>query len=100
MYERVGLSAADLLAADSLVRLHRESYRQLNRAYRRDVDSIVAVTGRDLAFRREADSLVAELRQKVRGLMTAEQERMYDSLVVENDRRRAEREERSGDPGN
>ena len=98
MYAQVGMSEEQLAEAGSLVQQWRGPYRALYADYQQDRDSIVASTGRELEWRHQADSLVANIREQLKVLMTAEQVVSYDSLLIENDSRREQRqrEGRSG----
>jgi len=106
LYEQVGLSDDQHHHADSLVGMHRSAVRELEREYRRATDSILAASGREQELRRTVSTLAGELRAGIRGVMTAEQLARYDSLIAvddarrraEEERRRLEREGRSGQP--
>jgi len=99
MYAQVGMSEEQLEQAQILVRRHRGVYESLLEDYRQDRDSIVAVTGRDLEWRRQADSLIANIREQLKVIMTPEQVVRYDSLLIANDRRRAEERQQEGRSG-
>ena len=92
MYAQVGMSEEQLAQAETLVSRHRGVYRSFYEDYQKDRDSIVAATGRDREWRQQADSLVANIREQLKVIMTPEQTIMYDSLLDQSDRARAERQ--------
>lgn len=74
MYEQVGPSEAQKVQLDSIVREHRGEMRELQRD-----------------FREQYEALIQQTRDAIKGVLTPEQAEQYDSLVVEYEKRRAER---------
>jgi hypothetical protein len=93
-FQEVGLSPEKLQAADSIVRVHRVATGELERAFRRDADSILEASGRRQQFRQDLQTAVQGLRNDIRSLMTADQLVVYDSLLTADDQRRRTEEER------
>lgn len=89
MYERVGLSDAQLVMVDSIVVHYRSDVRELQRESRE-------------AYDRQYMALVEAVRESIKGVMTADQRMQYDSILAAFDeRRRARRQEREeGGDGN
>ena len=72
----------------------------LERAFRRDMDSIFDASARPQQHRQERAALITQLRDEIRGLMTPEQLVAYDSLIAAAEaRRRTEREQREQQQG-
>jgi hypothetical protein len=72
---------------------------ELERDFRRDMDSIFNASARPQQHREVRGALIVELRNQIRAIMTPEQQVQYDSLVAEAQaaaeaRRRDEREQR------
>lgn len=90
IYHQV-LSPEQIVVADSLVRVSERKRDELERAFRRDMDSIFDASGRPQQHRQERTALTTELRNQIKTLMTPEQVMRYDSLLAAA---RAEREQR------
>lgn len=76
--ERVDLTPGQRERVDSVVEIHRERMKALRREFRGEYEP---------RYR----ALVADTRDAIRSLLTAEQRATYDSLLAEHDRRREER---------
>lgn len=77
MYEQVGPNEAQKASIDSIVRVHRESMRNLHREFRE-------------AYNPRYQAVLEGTREAIKGVLTPEQAIAYDSLLAENDRRRSE----------
>ena len=94
IYEQV-LSPEQIAVADSLVQVSERSRDELERGFRRDMDSIFDASGRPQQHRQDRIALIEDLRDQIRGLMTSEQVMRYDSLLAAAEaRRQEEREQR------
>ena len=94
IYHQV-LTPEQVVVADSLVLVHEAERDELERDFRRDMDSIFDASARPQQHRQEREALTVQLRATIRGIMTPEQLMLYDSLLAADDaRRRAEREQR------
>jgi hypothetical protein len=78
MYEQVGADVAQLEQIESIVREHRGDMRALQREFRDAYDA-------------RYQALVEKTREAIKGVLTPAQAVKYDSLVVEYEKRRAER---------
>lgn len=87
--ERLGLSSEQLATADSILGASRERYRTLYAKVEEARDE----------FERERAALVTGTRGELKALMTPEQAALYDELLAEFDRRRAERKRKRGSEG-
>ena len=97
IYHQV-LRPEQIVVADSLVQVIESRRDDIERNFRRDLDSIFEASGRPQVYRQDREALTTELRAAIRGLMSPEQLTVYDSLLAVDDaRRRAEREAR--EPG-
>lgn len=84
--DRVGLTPDQEERVDSIVRVHRQGMKELQREFRAE-------------YNPRYRALIRETRDEIRGLLTPEQRSTYDSLLAEHDRRRErEREERRSRP--
>ncbi|NIP59920.1 MAG: hypothetical protein GWM92_16535 [Gemmatimonadetes bacterium] len=80
--DRVGLAPEQEERVDSIVRIHRQGMKELQREFRAE-------------YNPRYRALIQETRDEIRGLLTPAQRSTYDSLLAERDRRRErEREER------
>ena len=96
LYHQV-LTPEQVVVADSLVRVMEEKRDVLERAFRRDMDSIFDASPRPEQHRQDRLTLITQLRAEVRGLMTPEQLAVYDSLIAADEaRRRTQREQQQG----
>lgn len=80
--DRVGLTPEQEMRVDSIVRVHRQAMKELQREFRAE-------------YNPRYRALIQETRDEIRGLLTLEQRTTYDSLLAEHDRRR-EREREEG----
>jgi hypothetical protein len=94
IYRQV-LSPDQIVVADSIVQAIESRRDEIERDFRRDMDSIFTASARPQLYRQDREALTVQLRAEIRGLMNPEQLTLYDSLLAEDDaRRRAEREAR------
>ena len=85
MYEQVGPNESQMVLIDSIVRDYREAMSSLHRDFRE-------------AYNPRYQALIEETREAIKGVLDSAQVVAYDSLIAENDRRRAaERERRDED---
>ncbi len=87
-YMKVDPTAEQQSQIDSILRVHRAAMKSLHEEFRQALDQ----------FRKTYDpryeALIKETREEIKGVLTPEQAAKYDSLLAENARRRAEREQR------
>jgi hypothetical protein len=95
IYHQV-LKPDQIVVADSLTRLMEIRRDEIERDFRRDMDSIFDASARPQQHREDRAALITQLRDQIRGLMAPEQLVRYDSLVAAA---RAERERRSQQQG-
>jgi len=88
--EEVGLSESQKTQVDSIVAHYRQQMRELQDELQAEFQA---------AFMPRYRGLLEETRGEIRGLLNAEQRAMYDSLLVEHDRRREERRARDSVSG-
>jgi hypothetical protein len=94
IYHQV-LSPPQVVVADSIVETIEFRRDQIERDFRRDMDSIFTASARPQQYRQDREALTTQLRAEIRALMSPEQLTLYDSLLAADDaRRRAEREAR------
>lgn len=84
MYMQVGPNEEQKARIDSIVKVHRESLKALEKELRD-------------AYRPRYRALVEQTREAIKGVLNPDQVMVYDSLLADYDRRRAEREEREED---
>jgi len=78
MYEKVGPDAAQKILIDSIVGEYRASMKSLHAEFR-------------AAYNPRYQALVDSSRAAIKAVLTSEQAHVYDSLVADYERRRAER---------
>jgi len=78
MYEQVGPDAGQKILIDSIVGKHRADMKSLHSEFR-------------AAYNPRYQALVDSTRASIRAVFTPEQAHVYDSLVADFERRRAER---------
>ncbi len=78
MYEQVGPTEGQMVSIDSIVEEHRSRMKSLHAEFRS-------------TYNPRYQALVEETREAIKGVFTPDQAMAYDSLLVERDRRRAER---------
>jgi hypothetical protein len=99
IYHQV-LTPEQILVADSLTHLMEVRRDEIERDFRRDMDSIFDASARPQQHREDRGALITQLRDQIRGLMTSEQRVRYDSLLAAAEaERRAERERREQQQG-
>lgn len=79
--EEVGLSEPQKIRVDSIVSHYRERNRSLQEELQAELQE---------EYRPRYRELVAETRAEIKKVLTGDQQRAYDSLLVEHDRRRQE----------
>jgi hypothetical protein len=82
LYEQVAPTEEQKVRIDSIVDEYRSAMKALHAEFR-------------AAYNPRYDALVAGTRTAIRGVLTTEQARAYDSLVADYERRRSERSSRA-----
>ena len=99
IYHQV-LTPEQIVVADSLTRVMETQMSEVEREFRRDMDSIFDASARPQQHREERGALIVQLRNQIRAIMTPEQLAQYDSLIAAaEERRRTEREQREQQQG-
>jgi hypothetical protein len=98
------LTPEQIVVADSLTRLMEVKRDELERDFRRDMDSIFDASARPQQHREERGAMIVQLRNQIRALMTPDQMARYDSLIAAaqaaaEERRRTDREQREQQQG-
>lgn len=88
--EEVGLTEAQKSQVDSIVAHYRQQMRELQDELQADLQA---------AYMPRYRGLLAETREEIKGVLNPGQRLMYDSLLVEHDRRREERRARDSVSG-
>lgn len=83
--EQVGLTDVQKTRVDSIVSHYRQQMRDLQEELQKELET---------AYTPRYRSLLEETRSEIKGVLTSEQRLVYDSLLAEHDRRRAERRAR------
>ena len=78
MYEQVGPTEAQRVEIDSIVQAHRQAMKELQQEFREAYDP-------------RYGALIEQARRSIRDVFDPDQAMMYDSLIAEYDRNRAER---------
>jgi Spy/CpxP family protein refolding chaperone len=81
LYEQVGTTAEQKVRIDSIVGDYRSAMKALHAEF-------------SAAYNPRYEALLADTRTAIKGVLTPEQAQKYDSVVVEYERRRAERSSR------
>jgi Spy/CpxP family protein refolding chaperone len=87
--EQVGLTDVQKTRVDSIVTHYRRQMRELQEELRKELET---------AYTPRYRSLLEVTRNEIKALLTSEQRIVYDSLLAEHDRRRAERRARDSVP--